>query len=148
MPSCCADKPERRFCKEDTCVGSRYYTADTQDCQGSQPAHGASTVLKCRWRTPDAYNGKQEKKALRRRSQPGGRAFQRRAGVYGSHVEPEVHYVAVVHDIVLAFDPQHALVFAGGLRAVFDEVFVGDDLGAYEAALEVAVYDPGGLRGL
>lgn len=31
------------------------------------------------------------------------------------NIEPEVHYVAVLHDIVLAFDPQDALVLAGGL---------------------------------
>ena len=64
-----------------------------------------------------------------------------------SDVEEEVHDVAVLNDVVLAFGAH----LAGFLSALFtlegDEVFVGDRLGADEAAFEVGVDDAGGLRG-
>ena len=64
-----------------------------------------------------------------------------------SDVEEEVHDVAVLNDVVLAFGAH----LAGFLSALFtlegNEVFVGDRLGADEAAFEVGVDDAGGLRG-
>src|SRR6187397_1346289 len=56
-----------------------------------------------------------------------------------SGVEAKMHHVAVGDDILLAFQPELAGVAGAGLAAVFDEVIVGDGLGADEAALEVAV---------
>ena len=60
------------------------------------------------------------------------------------HVEPELHHVAVLHDVFLALDPQLA-GFAGlGVGAEADEVVEVDGLGRDEAALEIAVDDAGG----
>ena len=62
--------------------------------------------------------------------------------------EAEVQDVAVLDDVVLAFEPE----LAGVLRARFaverDVVVIGDGLGADEALLEIGVDDAGGLRRL
>src|SRR5207248_1929568 len=60
-------------------------------------------------------------------------------------VEPEVHHVAVLHHVVLALDAHLARGLQGGLRAVLLEVVGPVDLGADEAALDVAVHLAGGL---
>src|SRR5690242_17296326 len=61
-------------------------------------------------------------------------------------VEAEVHYVAVVHDVVLALEA-HASRLAGALLAVAgDVIVVRDHFGADEAALEVGMDRSGGLR--
>src|SRR5690349_23004463 len=64
-----------------------------------------------------------------------------------SHVEAELHDVAVRHDVVLALhaDPTSLLGLEHGAGS--DEVVEGDDLGLDEAALEVGVDDAGGLGG-
>ena len=58
-----------------------------------------------------------------------------------------MHYVAVLHDIVFALDGNLAGLAAFGLAAQGHIVVIFYHLGAYEAALEVAVYDAGCLRG-
>src|SRR5690606_30993721 len=63
-----------------------------------------------------------------------------------SDVETEVHDVAVLHDVVLAFQPPLARVLRALLALVLDEVLVGDDFGADEALLEIGVDDRGRLR--
>src|SRR6266545_607958 len=56
-----------------------------------------------------------------------------------SHREADVEDVAVLHDVLLALEPQLPLVSRPRLAAERDEVVVVDDLGADEAALEVGV---------
>src|SRR6187551_2038174 len=63
-----------------------------------------------------------------------------------SDVEQEVQHVAVLDDVLLAFLAQPARRCGTGLALVLDEVVVADRLGADEAALEVGVDHPGGLR--
>ena len=60
--------------------------------------------------------------------------------------EPEVHDVAVRHDVVLALKPQLAGVARACLAAAGDIVVIADGFGADEAALEVLMDDAGGLR--
>ena len=62
--------------------------------------------------------------------------------------KPEMHDVAVLHDVVLAFEPQLAGIARAGLAAAGDIVVIGDGFGADEAAFEIAVNDAGGLRRL
>src|SRR2546426_12631773 len=57
-----------------------------------------------------------------------------------SHREPEMDDVAVLDDVVLAFEAELPRLAAARLAAVADEVVVGDHLGADEAALDVAVH--------
>src|ERR1017187_5916285 len=59
-----------------------------------------------------------------------------------SHVEPEVHHVAVADDVILAFDAEFAGVARLGLAAELHEVLPPDDLGLNEALLEVGVNHP------
>ena len=60
----------------------------------------------------------------------------------------EMHDVAILHDIIGAFEPHFAGVLRPLLAAAGDEIGVGDRLGADKAFLEIAVDDPGGLRRL
>ena len=64
---------------------------------------------------------------------------------HGSHVEAELHHVAVGHDVVLALDADLAGRLGGGHGSGGDEVVEGDDLGLDEALLEVGVNDAGRL---
>ena len=59
-----------------------------------------------------------------------------------------MHDIAVLDDVILAFDAHLSGGADGGLGLVMDEVFVLDDFRADEAALEVSVDDTGGLGGL
>ena len=54
--------------------------------------------------------------------------------------------VAVLGEVFLALDAHLAGVLGALFALAGDEVLVGDGLGADEAALEVSVDDPGGLR--
>ena len=65
----------------------------------------------------------------------------------GSDVEQEVHHVAVMHDVFLAFSAHLPGFLGTGFALVGDEVFVGDGLGADEATLEVSVDDARRLGG-
>ena len=60
---------------------------------------------------------------------------------------PELHHVAVGHDVVLALHAHPAVGAGLGHAPVLHEVVVADDLGLDETALEVGVDDAGGLRG-
>ena len=62
-------------------------------------------------------------------------------------VEAEVDHVAVLDHVLLALGAQLAGLLGPLLALAGDEVVVGDDLGADEAALEVGVDDPGRLGG-
>ena len=62
-------------------------------------------------------------------------------------VEAELHDVAVLHDVVLAFDARLAGGLGVGHRTCGDQVVEADDLGLDEAALEVGVDDAGSLGG-
>src|SRR4051812_15432771 len=66
-----------------------------------------------------------------------------------SHVEAELHHVAVLHHVVLALDPRLTAGTRFGHRTGVDQVLVRDHLGLDEALLEVGVDDPGclGRRG-
>src|SRR5258706_4478807 len=68
-----------------------------------------------------------------------------KTGRQESDVEAEMDDVAVLHGIVLAFEAELARLAAFGVAAVADEVVVGHNFGADEAALDVAVDLSGGL---
>ena len=53
--------------------------------------------------------------------------------------EPEVHHVAVLHGVFLAFEAHFTGLFRARLAAQRHEVVVGDGFGADEALLEVGV---------
>src|ERR1700694_6127591 len=73
-------------------------------------------------------------------------AVRRVRGTQASRREPEMDDVAVGDDVILALEPKLAGVARAGLAAERHVVLPGDDLGADEAALEIAVDDAGGLR--
>src|SRR5690606_19224610 len=63
-----------------------------------------------------------------------------------SDVEAEVHDIALLDDVLLAFQAQPAGFLRASLAFVLDEVVVGDHFGADEAALEIGVDDTRRLR--
>ena len=63
------------------------------------------------------------------------------------HVEPEVHHIAVLNDVVLSFDSELSCGLQAGLALVFEDVGNRVDLGTDEASLEVRVDDSSSLRG-
>ena len=63
------------------------------------------------------------------------------------HVEPEVHDVALIDNIVLALQPEDPLVLAPRDAVVGGKVVVRGRLSADEALLEVGVDHSGGLGG-
>src|SRR5690606_33280445 len=84
--------------------------------------------------------------ALRRRRivlerRPGGKRSSS-----ASDVEPEMHHVSLLDDVLLAFETELARLLCALLAFVGDEVLVSDDLGANEPLLEVGVDHAGGLR--
>src|SRR5580658_4714947 len=64
-----------------------------------------------------------------------------------SNVEAEVHDIGFLYQVLLALEPQPAGFARPGLPVVADVVVKGDDLGTNEAALEIGMDHPGGLRG-
>ena len=58
----------------------------------------------------------------------------------------ELDHVAVLHDVLFAFDAGCALGVGFGDRPGFDEVAETDDLGLDEALFEVSVNKAGSLR--
>src|SRR5262249_49855402 len=64
------------------------------------------------------------------------------------HVEAEMEDVAVLDDVLRAFEAHPAGVLGALLAVIGDEVGVGDGLGADEAFLEVGVDDARRLRRL
>src|SRR5579863_2814276 len=62
-----------------------------------------------------------------------------------SDIEAEVHHVRFLHHVLLALEPQAAGLARPRLAPEADVIPVGDDLGAYEAALEIRMDDTGGL---
>src|SRR6478672_10309695 len=81
------------------------------------------------------------------RAAPRARSARRPANLRGcpsilpvaSDVEPEVHDIAFLDDVGLAFEAELASLAGARFAAPRDERVVGDHLGADEAALEVAV---------
>ena len=59
---------------------------------------------------------------------------------------PEFDDVPVSDQILLALEPQLAVLTAGGERSAREQPIVGNDLGANEAALNVGVNRAGGFR--
>ena len=62
--------------------------------------------------------------------------------------KPEMHHVAVLDDVVFAFEPHFASFFCARFAITCDVVRVGDGLGADEAFFEIGVDDARGGRGL
>src|SRR5207245_9110155 len=63
-----------------------------------------------------------------------------------SDVEAEERDIAVLHDIVAAFEPHLPAFASGGVGSRRHQVIVGNDLRLDEAALDVAVDDARGFR--
>src|SRR5262245_35905674 len=63
-----------------------------------------------------------------------------------SHCESEVNDIAVLDDVLLAFQPQLSFVASLAFAAGSDEVVVVNDFGPDESALEVAVDAAGSAR--
>src|SRR3989344_4660143 len=62
------------------------------------------------------------------------------------YVKPEMHHVAVVHDVFLAFKAHLAGLARAVLALAVDVIVEGDDFGADKPALEVSVDHARGLR--
>src|SRR6266446_5570382 len=77
-------------------------------------------------------------KALARSSLPGS--------IFCSNIEPKVHHIPVSNDVILSLQPQLPRFFRALLAFAGDVVRIGNDFGADEAALEVGVDRPRGLR--
>jgi hypothetical protein len=52
---------------------------------------------------------------------------------------PNVHYIAILHDVVLAFQAQRAFGAGVGLRASFEKLIPADSFGANEVFLQIGV---------
>src|SRR5712692_7230169 len=65
-----------------------------------------------------------------------------------SYVEAEMHDVAVLDDVVGAFEPHPAGILGALLAAMGDKIRIGDGFGADKALLEIGVDGSGGLRRL
>src|SRR5574343_1471990 len=82
---------------------------------------------------------------------PASGAGRRSAGPRGadpaSDVEQEVHHVAILDDVFLAFGPHLASILGPLFALVLDEILERDGLRAADAAFAVAVDHAGGLRG-
>src|SRR5207237_10089600 len=65
-----------------------------------------------------------------------------------SNIKAEMHDVAVLDDVIGAFEAHLAGILGALLAATGDEIGIGDRLGADKALLEIAVDDAGGLRRL
>lgn len=63
------------------------------------------------------------------------------------YVESEVHDVAVLNDILFAFDAHFAGLFASRFRAESNVIVVLDNFGAYKAFFKVGVNNAGALGG-
>src|SRR5690606_18440696 len=59
--------------------------------------------------------------------------------------KPEMHHVAILNDVVLAFQAHLAGIARSCLAAIGDEIVVGDGLGANEALLEIGMDDASSL---
>ena len=64
------------------------------------------------------------------------------------HVEQEMHDIAVLYDVLLAFDGDLTRLAARFFRTETHVIVVFDHLGADKATFEIGVNDPGGLRRL
>src|SRR5436309_8374581 len=63
-----------------------------------------------------------------------------------SRREPEVHHVAILHNVVLAFEAHLAGIARARLAAEHDIIVIGNGFGADEALLEIGVDGARGLR--
>ena len=57
-----------------------------------------------------------------------------------------MHHIAVLDDVILAFDTQLAGILGTVFTTVFNEIIIVYGFGTNEAALEISVDDAGGLR--
>src|SRR5260370_17099768 len=62
-----------------------------------------------------------------------------------SHIKAEMHHVAVLDDVIGAFEPHLAGILGALLAAAGDKIGVGDGFGPDKASLEIGVDDRGGL---
>src|SRR5512143_2605872 len=62
-----------------------------------------------------------------------------------SDVEPEVHHIAVVDDVIPSFQPHPSGLLRAGFALEADVVVERDRFGADEALLKIRVNDAGGL---
>ena len=63
------------------------------------------------------------------------------------NIEPEVHDIALLDNVLFPFEPQEALVLAARDPIMGGKIVVGHRLRTDEALFEVGVDDAGGLRG-
>src|SRR5687767_1866506 len=54
-------------------------------------------------------------------------------------IEPEVNYVAVLNDVLFAFQSELALLAAAGLAPQLDQILEADNFSSYETALDVGM---------
>ena len=60
---------------------------------------------------------------------------------------PNVHHVAILHDIVFAFEPERALGTGVGLGAGFEKLVPADGFGADEMFFQIRVDGAGRFLG-
>jgi hypothetical protein len=113
-----------------------------QHRQGLEPAIGHPTQRQ-NSRLIHRHRNEEQSRECRRRTQL---PEEKIAPVRHLDVEPEVHDIALAHDVFLALQTQLADFAGAALAAIGDVVVVGDDLGTDEAAFEVGMNHSGGLR--
>src|SRR2546425_2547303 len=59
-----------------------------------------------------------------------------------------MNHIAILHDVVLAFQPEFTLLAASSFAAELRQVFESNNLGPYETALDVRVNHAGSLVGV
>ena len=62
------------------------------------------------------------------------------------NIEPEVHHVAILHHIFLAFYAQPSIFAAGSLAFIQHEVGIGDHFRFDKAFFKISMYHAGSLR--
>ena len=65
-----------------------------------------------------------------------------------SNIEPEMHYIAIPDDVLLALQPHLARLLRTLFAPAGYEVVITDDFGTDEAFLEIGMDHGGGLGGL
>jgi len=63
------------------------------------------------------------------------------------NIKPEVHHIAILDDIVLAFQPPFPGLFGTVFAFVVDEIVIANDFGADKAFFKISVDHRSGLRG-
>src|SRR3546814_148499 len=126
--------------------------ASTSPSRSSHPIEGKARAARGRWgvgarkaptRAPEGGSAARRRTTARAEGEHQALPRRRSSASASKHldVEPDLHDVAVLDDVVLALDAELPDLLGLVPRAELEELVPVDDLGPDEAALEVAVDD-------